>query len=179
MTGWTACARRIVCARLGQAEVLDLALLDQVFHRARHVLDRHVGVDAVLVVEIDDVGPEALERSLATCLDVLRAAVELRRHARLEIAELGGNHHLIAKGSKRFAHEFLVRERTVELGGVEEGDAALHGCTDQRDHFLLVRGWSGRAVDTAHAHAAKPERRDFQRAKLAAWRSPWVVLPEH
>ena len=50
VTGWTACARRIVCgAGLGQAEVLDLACRDQVLHRAGHVLDRHVRVDAMLI----------------------------------------------------------------------------------------------------------------------------------
>jgi hypothetical protein len=40
-------------ARLGEAEVLDLALLDQVLHRARHVLDGHVRIDPVLVEEVD------------------------------------------------------------------------------------------------------------------------------
>ena len=40
-------------ARFGKAEVLDLACLDQVLHRAGDVLDRHVRVDAVLVEEID------------------------------------------------------------------------------------------------------------------------------
>ena len=50
VTGWTACARRIVCTPgFGQAEVLDLAFLDQLLHRAGHVLDRHVRVDAVLI----------------------------------------------------------------------------------------------------------------------------------
>ena len=40
-------------ARLRQAEVLDLALADQLLHRARDVLDRHVRIDAVLVEEVD------------------------------------------------------------------------------------------------------------------------------
>ena len=43
-------------AGLGQAEVLDLAFPDQVLHRARDVLDRHVRVDAVLVEQVDGVG---------------------------------------------------------------------------------------------------------------------------
>ena len=40
-------------ARLREAEVLDLALLDQLLDRARDVLDRDVRVDAVLVEEVD------------------------------------------------------------------------------------------------------------------------------
>jgi hypothetical protein len=40
-------------ARLGEAEVLDLSLGDQLFDGAGDVFDRDVGVDAVLVVEVD------------------------------------------------------------------------------------------------------------------------------
>ena len=49
-------------AGLGQSEMLDLALADQVLHRAGDVLDRHVRVDAVLIEQIDGVGLEPLER---------------------------------------------------------------------------------------------------------------------
>ena len=49
-------------AGLGQAEVLDLARLDQVLDRAGDVFDRHIRIDAVLVEQVDDVGPQALER---------------------------------------------------------------------------------------------------------------------
>ena len=152
-------------ARLGEAEVLDLAFLDQVLHRPRHVLDRHVRVDAVLIEEVDGVDPEPLERGLGHLLDVLGPAVR-GRPTRLAVGvelepELGGDHHLPAEGGQRFAHQLLVRERAVDLGGVEEGDAALDGRPDQRDHLLLVRG---RAVAEAHAHAAEPEGRDLQAA---------------
>ena len=50
-------------AGLGEAEVLDLPLLDQLLHGAGHVLDRDVRVDAVLVEEVDRVGPEPLRAS--------------------------------------------------------------------------------------------------------------------
>ena len=70
------CAANGFRARLGKTEVQNLSCLDQILDRAGHVLDRHVRVDAVLVVEIDAVGPEALERSLDDFLDVLGMAVE-------------------------------------------------------------------------------------------------------
>jgi hypothetical protein len=47
----------------------------------------------------------------------------------------------------------------VDLGGVEEGDAALNGGTNQTDQVLRVWRWP---VALAHAHAAEPEGRDFQ-----------------
>src|SRR6266542_330869 len=150
-------------ARLREAEVLDLALADQVLHGARDVLDRHVRIDAVLVKEVDRVDPESLERGLCDLLDVLGPAVEgapvcLAVEGGLE-AELGGEHNLAAEGRQRLAHELLVRERPVDLGGVEEGDDAIERGPNERDHLPLVR-W--RAVAKAHPHAAEPEGRDLQ-----------------
>jgi hypothetical protein len=141
-----------------KAEVLDLACLNQVLHSPRHVLDGHVRVDPVLIVQIDGLDPESLERALDGLLDMIRPAVQNRHTLRgiypgIE-PELGGNHHLPPEGCEGFAHEFLVGERAVNFGRIKEGDAAVHGCPDKRDHFLLV---SRRTIAKAHAHAAEPE----------------------
>src|SRR6266542_4941022 len=150
-------------ARLREAEVLDLALADQLLHGARDVLDRHARVDAVLVEEVDHIDPESLERGLCDLLDVLGPAVEAAPvcftfEGGLE-AELRGDHDLAAEGRQRLAHELLVRERPVDLGGVEEGDAVLDRRTDEREHLLLV---CRRAVAKAHSHAAEPDGRDLE-----------------
>src|SRR5271170_6610038 len=42
-------------ARLRKPEVLNLALPDQVLDCARHVFDRHVGIDTMLIEEVDDI----------------------------------------------------------------------------------------------------------------------------
>ena len=60
VTGCTAWARRMVSlGGLGHAEVFDLSGVDQVFDCAGHLLDWHVGVDPVLVVQVDHVQPES------------------------------------------------------------------------------------------------------------------------
>ncbi len=88
---------------------------------------------------------EPLERALDGLLDVLRPAVQARRPSSagsmsVEVEpEFGGDHHLLAEGGEGFAHQFFVRERTIDFGGVEEGDAAFNGRPNQRDHLLLVR----------------------------------------
>ena len=74
-------------------------------------------------------------------------------------AELGGDHDLLAERRERFADQLFVGERAVDLGGVEEGDAALDGGADQRDTLLLL---DGRAIAEAQAHAAEADGRDFQ-----------------
>ena len=52
--------------------------------------------------------------------------------------ELRGDHHLPAKRRQRLAHQFFVDERAVDLGRIEERDAAFHRGPDHRDHLLLV-----------------------------------------
>ena len=44
-------------AGFGQAEMPHLAGLDQLLHRLGRVLNRHIRIDAVLVEEVDHVGP--------------------------------------------------------------------------------------------------------------------------
>ena len=63
-------------ARLGKAEVLHLALRDQVLDRARDIFDGNVRVDAMLIEQIDGVDLKTLERGLGDLLDVFRPAVE-------------------------------------------------------------------------------------------------------
>src|SRR4029077_12881041 len=72
---------------------------------------------------------------------------------------LGGDRHLLSKGSERFTQEFFVCERTIGFGGVEKSDATFDGRPDQRNHFLLV---ACRTVARAHSHTAEPQSRDFQ-----------------
>jgi hypothetical protein len=64
-----------LCACLRKAEVLNLALLDQVLHGSRYVFDRHVRIKTVLIGQIDDIDLEPLERGVGDLLDVLESAV--------------------------------------------------------------------------------------------------------
>ena len=90
-------------ARFGKAEVLHFALLDQVLHRTRHVLDGHIRVDAVLIEQIDDVGLQPLERSLGDLLDVLRAGCPIRPACRCSGSILNPNLVAITTCSRKGA----------------------------------------------------------------------------
>lgn len=63
-------------AGFGQAEPQHLAFGDQVLHRSGHILHRHVGIDPMLVVEIDMIGAQALEAALDGAADLRRPAVD-------------------------------------------------------------------------------------------------------
>ena len=131
-------------AGLRHAEMLDLALGDQVLDRAGDVLDRHVRVDPVLVEQVDGLDAEPLQRAVDRLPDVLGPAVDAAIFARLGIeveAELGGDHDLIAERRERFADDFLVLEGAIDFGRIEEGHAALDRGADQRDTVFLRQLW--------------------------------------
>ena len=54
----------------------DLASVDELLDRPGDILDWDVGVDTVLVEQIDPLGPEPLQGALEGPDDVLRSAVE-------------------------------------------------------------------------------------------------------
>ena len=85
-------------------------------------------------------------RSRASELSTLRLIVSGRlsrpagaSRSRVE-AELRGDHDLVADGGERLADELFVGERAVDLGGVEERDAAFDGGAEEREHLLSVAG---------------------------------------
>ncbi|MNH38810.1 hypothetical protein D3C79_998940 [compost metagenome] len=46
-------------ARFGKTEMLNLTFRNQVFHRSGNIFYRHIGIDAVLIQQINDVCFEA------------------------------------------------------------------------------------------------------------------------
>jgi hypothetical protein len=75
----------------------------------------------------------------AACVMVLggwigRAGGRRRRRR----TELGGDHHVFAERRQRLADDLLIGERAVDLGGVEERDAALDGGPDESDRIVAV-----------------------------------------
>ena len=121
------CATDRLRPYLREAEVLNLTLPNQVLHRPRHLFNRHVRVNTMLTEEIDGVNLESLERPIGSLLDALWSTIEASQPLPLRTKvepELGGDHHAVAYRSERFADELFVRERAVNLGGIEESNAA-------------------------------------------------------
>src|SRR2546427_857843 len=87
----------------------------------------------MLIVEVDNIGPEPFQRALDALLDALGAAV-LHLLPVLDLdPEFGGDHHLSAHWRQRLADELFVGVRTVNLGGVEERDATCDGRADRSE----------------------------------------------
>src|SRR5262245_54438132 len=94
-------------SRLGEADVAHQSLLDEKLHGADRILDRNVGVDAVLTEQIDIFDTEALETRDAGLHHIFRASVDPRAlPARL--AEFRGNDRLVAAALDGAADQFFV-----------------------------------------------------------------------
>jgi hypothetical protein len=78
-------------ARLRQAEVPHLSGPNELLHRARDVLDRHLGVDTVLVEQIDCFGAQALQCLVGDLPDALRPTVDWLGRVTVLETELGGD----------------------------------------------------------------------------------------
>ena len=109
--GCTACARRIVCgAASDRPEPAHLAFAHQLRHRAHRVLDRRVGIDAMLVVEVDRVDAEAVEARVARLANVFGLTVDALESAVgvAHVAELRRDDHAVAPPADRAADELFV-----------------------------------------------------------------------
>ena len=112
-------------AGLGEPEVPGLALGDEFLHDSGDVFDGDVGVDAVLVEQVDAVGVQALEGCFGHLPDVDGLAVEPVALAgdRVDVeCELGRYDDVVADRGEGLADEFLVGEWPVGFGGIEERD---------------------------------------------------------
>src|SRR5207245_9434377 len=121
------CATNRLHSRFRKAEVLYLALANQILHRSGHVFDWNVRINAMLVEQINHIRPESLQRSFSNLFDVLWPTIQadlFTFRTKFE-TEFGCYHHLTTERSKRFADELFIRERSVNFSGIEERDAAF------------------------------------------------------
>src|SRR4051812_40163046 len=108
-------------ARFGQAVVLDLALPDEGLERFGDILDRNLGIDAVLVEQVDAVDLQPLEARVDDFADMLGTAVDTARAAAVRgdpETELGGDGDPVAQRLQRLADDLLVGPRAIDFGGV-------------------------------------------------------------
>ena len=146
--------------------MVDLALGDELCEGADGVLDRGVGVDTVLVVQVDAVGAEPLQRPLKRGADVIRAAVQVVGTAAGvgDEAELGGEYDLVAAILDRPSDKLLVGERPVDLGGVDERHPQVERSMDGADGLGIVTARP--AVSVGHAHGTQTDAGHVQSSQV-------------
>ena len=144
VTGCTAWARRTVCAP-GSDRPKCLTLPSAIRSLTVPATSSigTFGIDAVLVEEVDDLDAAAASATPRRPRGCARAGCRGRPACRSSGSMSKPNLVAITTwsrtGAQRLADHLLVGERAIDLGGVEEGDAALDRRADQRDALLLGR----------------------------------------
>ena len=151
-------------ASLGQADVADFALRDQLGQSADGLLDGGLRVDPMLVVEVDVVGAEPFQGALDRHADVRGAAVEDAGAATgvRDDAELRRQDNLVAAALDGPADQFLVGVGAVDLGGVEVRYAQVQRPVDGANR-LGVAAFAD-VVVAGHRHGAESYAGDVESA---------------
>ena len=125
----------------------------------------------MLVVQVDVLDAQPVQRRVAGRADILRAAVDRPAAVRPPLVpELGGQHHLVPAALDGPADQPLVGEGAVRVGRVEESHAQVEGAVDGGHRLLVIP----RAVGLAHAHAAQTQ---FGHVHALAQRALFHQLP--
>src|SRR5439155_19849953 len=103
--------------RLGESEVQHLSFSDQILYRRSDLFDQHLGIDPVLVKEINAVGSKTLQRRLRHLLDMLWAAIETTAGAFQVKTKLRSDPHLVANRRERFSDQFFIGIGAVNFCG--------------------------------------------------------------
>ncbi len=146
--------------RFGKPQIAHLSFLHQIRHGAHCVFDGRLGIHAMLVVKIDHIDVQPLKRSLAAGANIFGTAANSQEFSigRPLIAELGGEHHLLAAASNRLAYQRLILTDSVHVRGVQEAHSPIERQLNGGDGFCVV----GFAIKLRHAHASQTHAGNFE-----------------
>jgi hypothetical protein len=109
---------------LRQADALDLAGGDQIGQGPDAVLDRHPPVQAMQVIEVDDLHLQPRQAFVAGLLDPRRRAVQIAGLTPGQAA-FRGQHEFIPPVGQDLADQPLIGAQAIEGGGVEKAVASV------------------------------------------------------
>src|SRR5450631_3198563 len=136
--------------------MLHLTCLNQFLHRAGNVFNRHLGIYAMLIIQVDDLHVEPLQRTLHRQFDPRRAAVyTLWPMGSIGIdieSKLRRDSNLSAERSESLTYQFLIVEWAIDFGRVKERHAPLYSRAQQRYRRALL---GKRLIRERHSHAAQ------------------------
>ena len=118
----------------------------------------------MLVVQIDVVRTEPLQRAFDCYADVRRTAIEHPGTTAgvRDDAKLRRQHHLVAAALDGPADQLLVDVWTIDLGGVDVGNAQVQRPMDGANGLGIAA--CPNVVVAGHGHRAESYARDFESA---------------
>jgi len=151
-----------VLAIIREDDMTHLALLDQARHGADGILDRHLRVHSMQVVEVDDLNAKPSQTGLTGFLNVRWASIEFSEASisSPDIAEFGRQNDFLAPAFDRTTHQFLIAPASVHICRVKKVYSKVQCPADRGDGFLIIAS----AIEGGHSHTSKTQRGDLQTA---------------
>jgi hypothetical protein len=116
---------------LRQSEVADLTLPHEFGHGTDGLLDRHLRIDPVLVVQVDDINFQPPQTGLTGLMHVFRPAIHALTRLGPHLPELGSENRLVATTGDGPSDQLLVLPPTVHVGRIEQCHALVEGIADE------------------------------------------------
>ncbi len=160
-----------------QADQADLPLAAEVHERADRLLDRHVLVHAVQLVEVDPLQSQPREARVDRDAQVLGPPVARERvRAVVDEAALGADHKPVRVRVQRLGDPQLALEGPIDVCRVDEGHAELDDPAEDRVrlHAGNVHDPHGAEAEPAHLELAAEQQRVGQGSTPSSssdWRS--------
>ena len=127
-------------AGLAQTDGANFALLDEAGHGTHRVLDGDGRVDAVHIVQIDRLKPQALQAGFARRLHILGSAIHaVAATLLLGLTKLGGQDDLVSTTTLQgTAEQLLVVSPAVHVGRVQKIDATVQRVVDHSNAVVVT-----------------------------------------
>ena len=137
------------------ADVADLALVHQVVEGAKRFLHRRPRVGPMELVEIDPIGPQALQARLDGTHDVVPRSEALTRRLAQARGKLGGENQVLATRPEDLSEHVFGIAVAIDIRRVEQIDAEVERLVHHR-----ARRFEG--DPPAEIVAAETDRRNAQ-----------------
>ena len=150
------------------ADVAHLAGAHEAVERLHRLFERRQAVPLMHLIEVDDVGAQALEARLAFADEVPAGEAAIVRALAHRKARLGRDQHAgLALRSHRLAEQLFGPAAGIDIGGVDQIDAGVGDDVDQPAHFVErdVADF-GEVSLAAEGHGAHRQHRDLE-ARIA------------
>ena len=138
-----------------RSDVADLALGGQIVERPQGLLDRHHGVRAVQLEQVDPVRAESAQRCLDGADQMTPGVPPVVRGLRGGEVCLGCENDPVPSIAERLTEHFLAGAGTIHVCRVHEVDAGVERAVHDPHRGRPIRRG-------AQVHAAQAQRRDLQ-----------------
>src|SRR5258707_11192434 len=132
-------------AGFGEAEGSELALGNKLGHGGDGFLDGNIGIDAMLIIEIDRFNAQALQARVARAANVLWRTIDTANSVGTDAeTKFGGDDYGVARYlAQETAEQFFILVRAVDFRGVEKVAAEFQIAVKNLQGFLFVGGSIG------------------------------------